>query len=92
MLIPFFLFVISMAILWGTERCRRDPENCKDSFMTEQGWTRSPFAIKYLGRPQEARSTIVDNKELRQRHLLFSYGLSVFFLIMSVISFISDSG
>lgn len=88
----FFLFVISGAIFLGTEKCRRDPEHCKDIFMTERGWTRSPFAIKYLGKPQEARAAIVNDAELRRKHILYSYGLSLFFFVLSIVAYVSNIG
>jgi len=92
MWIALFLFALSVAIFWGTEKCRRDPEACKGTFMTEQGWTRSPFAIKYLGRPQEARNAIVNDAELRRKHILYSYGLSLFFLLASIVAYLTNAG
>lgn len=56
--------------------------------MTEQGWTRSPFAIEFLGRPQDARSAIINDEHLRRKHIIFSYGLSAFFFITSIVAYV----
>lgn len=92
MLVSLFLFAVTIAIFWGTERCRRNPENCKDSFMTQQGWTRSPFAIKYLGKPEDARDAIVRDSNLRRKHIMFSYGLCAFFFLMSLVAYTLNVG
>ena len=53
--------------LWSVRRCHRNPTACQDLFMLKSGWTRSIFAIRYLGRPEEARRAILDDQELRRK-------------------------
>lgn len=79
-----FCIVVSVIFLWNAERCRKYPEKCKDSFMTEQGWTRSVFAIKYIGRAKEARDAIVQDHNLRKKHLAQCYISSIFFGVVGI--------
>jgi hypothetical protein len=44
--------------------------------MTQAGWTRSIFAIRFLGRPEEARKAIVNDRSLRRRFLIEQYIIS----------------
>lgn len=84
MLIGIVLIIASMAVLVGTERCRRDRNRCPEIFMTEQSWTRSPFAIRFLGHPEEAREAIVRDASLRRKQLVFSYFLFVLSLCAGI--------
>lgn len=79
-----FCIIIFAIFLWDTERCRKNPEKCKDGFMTAQGWTRSLFAIKYIGRAKEAREAIVTDQNLRKKHLIQSYVTAAFFFIIGI--------
>ena len=69
-LITIVLVTIGIVI---AEQCRRNPENCQNLFMTKQGWTRSVFALKYLGRPDEAREAIIQDGGLRRKLLIEWY-------------------
>ena len=91
MLLGIVLIVTAGAILMGAERCRRDPNRCSDIFMTEQGWTRSPFAIKFLGRPKEAREAIVRDASLRNKQIVFSYLLGVLSLCIGIWAIITGA-
>ena len=53
--------------LWNVRRCQKNPCACQDLFMLKSGWTRSIFAIQYLGRPEEARRAILDDQGLRRK-------------------------
>jgi hypothetical protein len=74
--------VLSIVAIVMAERCRRDPEKCKDGFMKESGWTRSIFALPYLGRAAEARRAIVEDAGLRRRYRieLYVWALVLFLL------------
>lgn len=79
--------VSSIGLFITTERCRRNPEMCRDGFMTSQGFTRSIFALKYLGRSQDARDAIVTDPNLRHRYILESYIWSGVAFLLALVSF-----
>jgi hypothetical protein len=56
--------------------------------MTEAGWTRSIFAIRYLGRPEEARKAIVDDRSLRKYFLVEQYIISAVTFILGLVALI----
>ena len=67
----FIFFSLFFAVY--AERTRRNPYKGQNLFMTKQGWTRSIFALPYLGRPEEARKALVEDKNLRRKFIIELY-------------------
>ena len=84
------LIVSAIAVFINTEKCERNPLECKNGFMTEQGWTRSPFALRYLGRPKDARNAMDNDEKLRRKHIIYSYTLSAIFLLAGLYAVVTD--
>ncbi len=78
------LIASSIAIFISVERCRRNPARCKYGFMTEQGWTRSIFAVRYLGRVEEAHKAIIQDPKLRQRFIVEQYIVALLFFLLGL--------
>lgn len=92
MFIGLIIIAASLAILVRAEMCRRDSEKCKDAFMTEIGWTRSLVAIKYIGRPKDARHDIVEDADLRRRFLIESYIVGVMGMLLGIWAIVDLTG
>ena len=74
MLLGIVILFISVMILIGTERCRRDPETCRDGFMRKTGYTKSIVALWYfIGKPEEARNAIMNDASIRKKFVIESY-------------------
>lgn len=69
----FAAWCLSIGLLVVTERCRRNPQTCQDSFMGKNGATRSFVALRFLGRPDDARRAIMEDQNLRREYLLERY-------------------
>ena len=72
---------ISLMIFIGTERCRRNPETCRDGFVHKTGYTKSIVALWYfIGKPEAARTAIMNDASIHKKFVVESY-------IWSLISF-----
>lgn len=84
------IIIASLVLLLNTELCRRNRFKCQDGFMTKQGWTRSIFAIQYIGRAKEARTAIVEDSRLRRKYLIESYVIGAVGLLLGVIAIVAQ--
>ncbi len=58
---------------------------CQDLFMLKSGWTRSIFAIRYLGNPEEARRAVADDASLRRKVIIELYIWLLLLLLIGAI-------
>jgi hypothetical protein len=54
-------------------------------FMAENGLTRSLTALRFLGRPEEARRAIVEDANVRRDYLIERYCLSLAGLLLGIL-------
>lgn len=81
----FIVWTASIVIFILAERCRRNPETCQDAFVGNNGLTRSFVALRFRGRPEEARRAIVEDANLRREYLIERYLLSLTGLIIGIV-------
>lgn len=74
--------VLALAFVIAAERTRRDPYKGQDLFMTKKGWTRSIFALPYLGKPEEARQAVVNDESLRKKFIIELYVWAILILLV----------
>ena len=80
------LIVGALQLNWTAKRCAGgDIRKTQDMFMTEQGWTRSIFAIPYLGRVADAHAAIENDPNLRQKVIYELYAWSAGSFLLGVV-------
>jgi|688.fasta_scaffold334393_2 hypothetical protein len=67
-----------------TEQARKDSEKLKDTFMSKRGQPLSTFAYPFVGRTEEARQAIIENKTLRQLNLGEKYVVSLMLMVLGI--------
>lgn len=84
-MIRFLISVIlALTFVVFAEQTRRNPHKGQDLFMTEKGWTRSIFALPYLGRPKEARQALIDDEDLRKKFIIELYVWAIVMFLLGL--------
>ena len=82
MLLGIIGIASSFGLIVVAERCRKNPEPCKDKFMGANGVTRSFVALRYIGEPDLAQEAFVTKPNVRRAWIIERY-------IWAVISFVA---
>ena len=91
MLLGIAIISISGMILIATERCRRNPQTCRDGFMRKTGYTRSLIALWYfIGKPEEARAAIMNDTKIRRKYIIESYLWSLVGMIAGIVLLLNN--